>query len=99
MLLFAILQVLVWRFKWLQRRGALVATFRLAEGQGAAPAADASVPVSGARALARRVVAVGCLAAAAAATKKAAPKHRQARVPKERQLAVVASAATRPKKN
>ena len=34
------------------RLSALVATFRLAEGQGAAPAADASVPVSGARALA-----------------------------------------------
>ncbi|MEO6746633.1 MAG: hypothetical protein ABIS28_15050 [Caldimonas sp.] len=38
-------------------------------------------------------------AATAAPTKKAAPKHRQAKAPKERQLAVVASAATRPKKN
>ncbi|PVM93478.1 prolipoprotein diacylglyceryl transferase [Caulobacter endophyticus] len=31
-LLFAILQVLVWRFKWLQRRGALVATFLICYG-------------------------------------------------------------------
>ena len=38
-------------------------------------------------------------AATAAPTKKAAPKTRQAKVPKERRLAVVASAATRPKKN
>ena len=38
-------------------------------------------------------------AATAAPTKKASPKSRQAKVPKERRLAIVASAATRPKKN
>jgi len=37
-------------------------------------------------------------AATAPPTKKATPKHRQAKAPKERRLAVVASAATRPKK-
>jgi len=37
-------------------------------------------------------------AAKAAPAKKAAPKSRQAKPPKERRLAVVASAATRPKK-
>jgi hypothetical protein len=36
--------------------------------------------------------------AATAAAEKKAPKHRKAKPPKERRLAVVASAATRPKK-
>ena len=38
-------------------------------------------------------------AATAASAKKPAPKNRQAKPSKERQLAVVASASTRPKKN